>query len=95
MRRATGEHFSTRARCAYPFMDLDYAEERRRAIAWLAQFENLSLAGRQGAFRYIFSDTAMEMGMQVARTLIEKPGVRPDVLEMRNERTVIEADSIA
>jgi protoporphyrinogen oxidase len=94
-RRATGEYFSTRARCAYPFMDLDYAAERRRAIAWLSQLGNLSLCGRQGTFRYIFSDTAMEMGMQVARTLIERPGVRPDVLEMRNERTVIEADSIA
>jgi protoporphyrinogen oxidase len=93
-KRATGEHFSTRARCAYPFMDLDYAAERRRAIAWLAQFENLSLCGRQGAFRYIFSDTAMEMGMQVARTLLERPGVRPDVLELRSERVVIESESI-
>jgi len=92
--RATGECFSNRARCAYPFMDLDYVDERRRAIAWLSQFDNLSLCGRQGTFRYIFSDTAMEMGLQVARTLIERPGIRPDVLELRNERTVIETESI-
>jgi protoporphyrinogen oxidase len=93
--RATGEHFSTRARTAYPFMDLGYREERARAIAWLGQIENLSLCGRQGTFRYIFSDTAMEMGIAVARTLLERPGVRPDVLEMRNEHTVIEAQSVA
>ena len=94
-RRATGEFFSTRARCAYPLMHLGYARERRDAIAWLERFSNLSLCGRQGTFRYIFSDTALEMGLQVARTLIEQPGARPDVLELRNEPTVIEASSIA
>ena len=95
VRRATGEHFTTRAATAYPFMDLDYVAERRRAIAWLSRLSNLSLCGRQGTFRYVFSDTAMEMGMTVARSLIESPHERPDVLEYRNEPTVIEAESIA
>ncbi len=90
----TGESFSRRAPCAYPLMDLDYARERARSIAWLNQFSNLSLCGRQGTFRYIFSDTAMEMGLGVARSLIEAPERRPDVLELRNEPTVIEVESV-
>jgi protoporphyrinogen oxidase len=94
-KRATGECFSTRARCAYPFMDLDYARERERALAWLAPLANLSLCGRQGAFRYIFSDTAMEMGLRLARGLLQSRDARREVLELRGERTVIEAESIA
>jgi len=93
-RRATGECFSRRARSAYPLMDLDYCAERARGIAWLSRIENLTACGRQGAFRYIFSDTAMEMGWIVAQTLLNEPGVRPDVFELRNQATIIEVESI-
>ena len=93
--RATGECFSVRTSTAYPLLSLGYEHERARAIAHVSRIENLSPCGRQGTFRYIFSDTAMEMGMTIARGLIERPGERVPVWDYRNERTVIEVDSIA
>lgn len=92
--RATGELFSTRAAQAYPLMDLGYRAERARALAHLHGLDNLVLAGRQATFRYIFTDTAMEMGLMAAQMLLSGQDMRPAIEDHRNERTVIEAESI-
>jgi protoporphyrinogen oxidase len=52
---------------AYPIYTLDYREHRDRLLGFVEHVENLITAGRQGLFRYIFTDTAMEMGMLAAR----------------------------
>ena len=53
----------------YPIYHLDYADDRRRVLAHVGSTPGLVSCGRQGGFRYIFMDTAMEMGIQAARTL--------------------------
>lgn len=93
--RATGEMFSARTATAYPLMTVGYRAHRDRALAHLAQLENLVQCGRQGTFRYIFTDTAMEMGQMAAAMLIAGQDLRPKIESHRNERTVVEAESIA
>ncbi|MEX6505490.1 FAD-dependent oxidoreductase [Jiella sp. M17.18] len=93
--KATGEYFSARAPNAYPVMDLAYRAERAKAFAHLKRFDNLIQCGRQGTFRYVFTDAAMETGQMAARGLLARRDVREQVYEHRNERTVIETESIA
>lgn len=92
--RATGEMFSARAANAYPLMDLGYDIKRTAARRHLGAMTNLVQAGRQGSFRYIFTDTAMEMGMMAAQMIISGEDLRDRIYDHRNERTVIEAESI-
>lgn len=92
--RATGELFSTRSAQAYPLMDLAYDTHRQTARDHLNQFTNLVQAGRQATFRYIFTDTAMEMGLMAAEMLTTGQDLRDQIYDHRNERTVIEAESI-
>lgn len=91
----TGERFSVRSPYAYPLLSLGYQAERDKAIAHLDRFRNLLQCGRQGTFRYIFTDTAMEMGQVAAAGLLAGRDVRRQIYDHRNERTVIEADSVA
>lgn len=93
--RATGEHFSVRTPYAYPLMSLEYRAERDRAMAHLDPVANLIQCGRQGTFRYVFTDTAMEMGQMAARSLLAGQDWRRRVYDHRNERTVIETQSVA
>ena len=95
MSKATGEIFGARAANAYPLMTVGYGEERERAIAHLAAIPNLVQAGRQGAFRYVFTDAAMEMGQMAAAMLIGGDDRRREIYDHRNEKTVIETESIA
>jgi protoporphyrinogen oxidase len=93
--RATGEMFSVRAANAYPLMRVGYGRERTRAIDHLGAIPNLVQCGRQGTFRYIFTDTAMEMGQMAAAMLVAGEDRRPAIYEHRNEKVVIEATSVA
>lgn len=92
--RTTGEVFSTRSSQAYPLMDLAYDRHRSTARRHLNRFTNLVQAGRQATFRYIFTDTAMEMGLMAAEMLSTGEDLRDRIYDHRNERTVIEAESI-
>ncbi|WP_057465136.1 FAD-dependent oxidoreductase [Pseudovibrio sp. POLY-S9] len=92
---ATGEFFSTYQRQAYPLMTVGYEKNRANAIAHLNQFQNLIQCGRQGTFRYIFTDTSMEMGQMAADALISEKDQRTTIYEHRSERTVIETESVA
>ena len=92
---ATGEYFSTRSACAYPLLAVGYERARDQAIRHLSSLRNLVQCGRQGTFRYVFTDTAMEMGQLAARGIIEGRDNRDRIYEHRNERTVIECQSVA
>ncbi len=92
---ATGEFFTSYSEHAYPMMDMTYQEKREKAITHLAQFDNLIMTGRQGTFRYIFTDTAMEMGMMAAQSIIDGKDRRREIFDYRNENTVIEVQSVA
>jgi protoporphyrinogen oxidase len=56
--------FSSHAAQAYPLYDLGYAAVRARLLAAVDVPGNVYAVGRQGLFRYVFMDTAMEMGWQ-------------------------------
>lgn len=91
---STGETFSVYSPHAYPLMDLAHRAERQRAFAHLQPWRNLVQCGRQGTFRYVFTDTAMEMGQMAARGLLAGEDNRQSLYDHRNERTVIEAQTI-
>jgi protoporphyrinogen oxidase len=91
---STGEFFTTYTEYAYPMMDVSYNGKREAAIDHLAQFDNLVMTGRQGTFRYIFTDTAMEMGLMAAEGIIKGIDNRREIFDHRNEKTVIEVQSI-
>ncbi|OZS44952.1 FAD-dependent oxidoreductase [Photobacterium sanguinicancri] len=92
---ATGEYFTSYTEHAYPLMDMTYQAKREKAITHLSQYSNLIMTGRQGTFRYIFTDTAMEMGMMAAQSVIDGKDRRRKIFDFRNEKTVIEVQSVA
>jgi len=87
-------HFTARARYAYPRFEIGYREkvnEIRRAVK---KFGNLTTLGRQGLFRYIFMDTAMLMGRNWARAVLEGGHV-DGIEEMENDPALLETASVA
>jgi protoporphyrinogen oxidase len=70
VRARTRGYFSSWVREGYPIYHLGYDADRRNVLAHVSGFEGLVSCGRQGAFRYIFMDTAMEMGIEAARMVL-------------------------
>jgi protoporphyrinogen oxidase len=90
------EVFSFTTEHAYTLMDVQYNEKRNNTIAYLNQFDNLTMAGRQGTFRYIFLDTAMETGLMAAQKLLNPSSItQENIYNHRNEKIVIETKSVA
>jgi protoporphyrinogen oxidase len=61
--------FSVRVEHGYPVYHLGYERERQRLLGEVGRFENVRTAGRQGLFRYVFMDAAMQMGELAAEQL--------------------------
>jgi protoporphyrinogen oxidase len=90
------DYFSFKTEHAYTLMDVDYNKHRDNTIEHLNQFENLIMCGRQGTFRYIFLDTAMETGLMAAKILLGDDSITQEkIYNHRNEKTVIETKSVA
>jgi protoporphyrinogen oxidase len=86
-------HFSSFVEEGYPVYHLDYRRERARVLGWCAEVPNVVSVGRQGAFRYVFMDTAMEMGVAAAERLLGRAGaVAPS--ELGAEAGLIEARAL-
>jgi protoporphyrinogen oxidase len=96
LRRDTLAHFSTYVREGYPIYHLDYAADRARVLGFVGEAENLVTCGRQGAFRYVFMDTAMEMGIAAAESILARspPDRRRDIADLRSERGLIETQTL-
>jgi protoporphyrinogen oxidase len=62
--------FSVRVAHGYPVYQVDYEVHRRRLLAEVERFTNVQTAGRQGLFRYVFMDAAMQMGIRAAEHMI-------------------------
>ncbi len=84
--------FSLRVEHGYPVYHLGYERDRRALLDGVARFTNVWTAGRQGLFRYVFMDTAMQMGILAASQmadgerapqLIDALGRRPGLIEAR------------
>lgn len=90
------DYFSFSTEHAYTLMDIDYSEKRDNTIDYLNNFQNLIMAGRQGTFRYIFLDTAMETGLMAAQKILnDESHTKEKIYNHRNEKTVIETKSVA
>jgi protoporphyrinogen oxidase len=58
--------FSVRVEHGYPIYHLDYERDRQALLREVDRVVNLRTGGRQGLFRYVFMDTAMQMGILAA-----------------------------
>jgi protoporphyrinogen oxidase len=86
--------FSTFVEEGYPIYSLGYADHQRALLATVATVPNLLSLGRQGTFRYVFMDIAMEMGLEAARQILARAPNQPHFLSFRNDRQLIEAQSL-
>jgi protoporphyrinogen oxidase len=93
--KATGEYFSSYAPQAYPLMRVGYEKDRDLAFNHITRFDNLIQCGRQGTFRYIFTDTAMETGFMAAQSLLDGKDRRREIFDHRNEAIIIETQNVA
>jgi protoporphyrinogen oxidase len=64
------DHFFTRTRNAYPTYDLNFEFNLARMAYHLAEYRNMIVCGRQGLFRYINQDHAIEMGFSAAEEIL-------------------------
>jgi protoporphyrinogen oxidase len=55
---------------AYPLYDLTYKANLDTLMAYLDSFDNLKTAGRQGLFKYNNMDHSIEMGLELAQSII-------------------------
>ncbi|MCF6158289.1 MAG: FAD-dependent oxidoreductase [wastewater metagenome] len=65
------DYFTTSVIHGYPVYSLGYMFHKSKLLDFLNCYKNLITCGRQGTFRYIFMDTAMEMGIAAARNLMQ------------------------
>jgi protoporphyrinogen oxidase len=86
--------FSTFVAEGYPIYTLGYREHQGALLDAVAQAPNLLSLGRQGTFRYIFMDIAMEMGAEAARQLLARAPDQPTFLAFRTDRQLVEAQSV-
>ena len=61
--------FITGVTHGYPVYDLNYGAHRSEILRFLGSYKNVITCGRQGAFQYVFMDTAMEMGIAAAKNI--------------------------
>ena len=62
--------FVVRVEHGYPIYHVGYERARDALLAEVARFANVRTAGRQGLFRYVFMDAAMQMGTKAARQMV-------------------------
>ena len=75
--RALGFHvddvlgaFIVKVAHGYPVYHLGYERDRQELLRVVGEFANVRTAGRQGLFRYVFMDAAMQMGVMAARQMM-------------------------
>lgn len=87
--------FSTFAPYAYPTYRVGYRRHRDALLEVVSRAPNVWTLGRQGLFRYVFMDTAMEMGFAAAREFAR--GSRSDwrtIERIDNNPTLHEVQSV-
>jgi protoporphyrinogen oxidase len=86
--------FVVRVEHGYPVYHLGYDDDRRALLAEVDRFTNVRTAGRQGLFRYVFMDAAMQMGIEAARQMAsgERSNGRLDAIG--RAKTVVETHAL-
>jgi protoporphyrinogen oxidase len=74
--------FVVRVAHGYPVYHLGYERDRQALLAEVSRFGNVRTAGRQGLFRYVFMDAAMQMGITAATQMLsgERGGAGLDAI---------------
>jgi protoporphyrinogen oxidase len=86
--------FSTRTASAYPVYQLGYASLRDTLLDAVDAIPNLHTIGRQGLFRYVFMDTAMEMGWAAADdAMAGRPADSRRAMALDQDASLREADA--
>ncbi|MDP9002809.1 MAG: FAD-dependent oxidoreductase, partial [Myxococcota bacterium] len=86
--------FVVRIPHGYPVYHLGYERDRQTLLAEVARFANVHTAGRQGLFRYVFMDAAMQMGMKAATHMVAGERGGPGIDAIGRSTHVIEAKAI-
>ena len=94
LRRDTLGYFCSYVEEGYPVYHRSYLDDRQVALDYLGRFANLTSCGRQGSFRYVFMDTAMEMGLLAAERALQGRSATAEVAGLRSERGLIETRSV-
>jgi protoporphyrinogen oxidase len=69
------DYFSARAKNAYPVYSLDYKAHANNVLDFMGRYENVLTCGRQGMFKYLFMDEAMEVGITAAKAAASHPAI--------------------
>lgn len=89
------DYFTTSITHGYPVYNLGYGTHRLEIFNFLDSYENLITCGRQGTFRYIFMDTAMQMGINAAQDIIANNLCKRETFQLPDpEDKLAEAASI-
>ena len=94
LRDRTRSFFSTFVSEGYPVYHLEYERDRAQLLAHVSATRNVVTCGRQGAFRYVFMDTAMEMGLAAAAWAMGDARAGASITEMRAERELLETSAL-
>lgn len=86
--------FVVRVEHGYPVYHVGYQREREELLDTVDGFENVWTAGRQGLFRYIFMDAAMQMGAVAAAQMMEGARDRGAIDCIGRSRRLIEAQAL-
>lgn len=91
-------YFSTYVTQGYPVYSVGYNEHRKQLMDFIHSYKNIVTCGRQGTFRYIFMDTAMEMGVNAARQLSAESLLckdsRDNIGSLRSEDELLEVAAV-
>jgi protoporphyrinogen oxidase len=86
--------FVVRVEHGYPIYHLGYEADRQALLDEVLRFDNVRTAGRQGLFRYVFMDAAMQMGTLAARQLETGEGSGRLIDAIGRSRQVVETSAI-
>ena len=86
--------FDVRVEHGYPVYHIGYERDRQALLGAVARFENVRTAGRQGLFRYIFMDAAMQMGVAAAGEMLRGERASRAIDAIGRSTRLIEAQAL-
>jgi len=86
--------FSVKVEHGYPVYHLGYDADRRALLRFVDRFVNVRTAGRQGLFRYVFMDAAMQMGTLAAEQLRAGEGSTARIDAIGRSTRVVETTAL-
>lgn len=86
--------FSTRVANGYPIYRLGYDAHRQTLLSQVTRYANVTTGGRQGLFRYVFLDAAMEMGQLAAQQIMGGTRGMAALDAVRRENDLIETTAL-